>query len=293
MNLGENDLKNLCTAAIEAARKAGKYISETRPQNVQHKTGGEHLASQVVTEVDQQSQEIILQILEPTLAPFDLALLTEESEDDHSRLEKDYFWCIDPLDGTLSFIQGEPGYSVSIALIARDGTPQIGVVYDPVEQTLYHAIKGQGAFRDGIPWKLPAPPTGPHPLRLITDHSFAEHTCSPAVLKELERISAELGFQGLETLLRGGGVMNALWVLENTPACYFKFPRPKEGGGCLWDFAASACIFNEIGAIVTDIHGNPLDLNRADSCYMNHRGILYTTDDTLAGKIRNLYTLLT
>lgn len=295
MNLGENDLKNLCAAAIEAARAAGQYISETRPHNVQRKAGGEHLASQVVTEVDQKSQEIILEILEPTLAPFDLALLTEESEDDHSRLEKAYFWCIDPLDGTLSFINGEPGYAVSIALVSREGVPQIGVVFDPVGQTLYHAIKGQGAFRDqGSRLQVSAGGiAGPAPLRMITDHSFAEHTCRPAVLEALEEISAELGYHGVETLLRGGGVMNALWVLENTPACYFKFPREKEGGGCLWDFAASACIFNETNAIVTDIHGEPLDLNRADSCYMNHRGILYTTDETLAEKIRKLYNLLT
>ncbi|MDH3346300.1 MAG: hypothetical protein OEL75_03870, partial [Kiritimatiellaceae bacterium] len=93
------------------------------------------------------------------------------------------------------------------------------------------------------------------------------------------------GFKGLETLRRGGGVMNALWVLENTPACYFKFPREKESGGCLWDFAASACIFNETDAIATDIHGKPLDLNRPDSCYMNHRGILFSTDPELAEQI--------
>ena len=52
---------------------------------------------------------------------YDLALLTEELEDDGSRHVKDYFWCIDPIDGTLPFTQKKPGYGVSIALVARDG----------------------------------------------------------------------------------------------------------------------------------------------------------------------------
>ncbi|MEZ4955040.1 MAG: inositol monophosphatase family protein [Saprospiraceae bacterium] len=44
------------------------------------------------------------------------------------------------MDGTLAFINKHPGFSVSIALIANDGTPHIGVVYDPSTDTLYQAI---------------------------------------------------------------------------------------------------------------------------------------------------------
>ena len=80
--------------------------------------------------------------------------------------------------------------------------------------------------------------------------------------------------------------MNAWGVLVNAPACYFKVPGPK-GGGSLWDFAATACVFQEVGAVATDIHGDPLDLNRADSSYMNHRGVLFASDDSLATRIRN------
>lgn len=290
MELTLENLTELAGVAIKAARTAGEYIAETRPHDVQRKAGGEFLASQVVTEVDQKSQDIILEILEPTLTKFDLALLTEESEDDHSRLEKDYFWCIDPLDGTLAFIEGNPGYSVSIALVSREGIPEIGVVFDPVTKTLYHAVRGQGAFRDQRS-RIQVAAGGVDdaaPLQMITDHSFAELVCAPAVLEALEEISSEFGYEGVETLRRGGGVMNALWVLDHPPACYFKFPRKKEGGGCLWDFAASTCIFNETEAIATDIHGKPLDLNRPDSCYMSHRGILFATDERLAEKIRAL-----
>jgi fructose-1,6-bisphosphatase/inositol monophosphatase family enzyme len=289
MTLTAENLISLAQYAISAARKAGIYIAETRPHEVQRKACGDNLASQVVTEVDRQSQDMILQILAPTLEIFDLALLTEESEDDLGRLDKDAFWCIDPIDGTLPFIEAVPGYAVSIALVSRDGTPLVGVVYDPFELTLYHAIRGQGAYRNGIAWQAAGTDDAAVALSLITDRSFAEQACYPKVLAMLERVSGEFGFRGLETTTHGGGVMNACWVLENPPACYFKFPRPQEGGGSCWDFAATACIFHEAGAIATDIFGAPLELNRPESTFMNHRGILYATDAGIAKQIMQWY----
>ncbi|MBT5915916.1 MAG: inositol monophosphatase, partial [Opitutae bacterium] len=118
------DLNRLTIHAVNAALDAGNLIKRYQDIEVEvlHKDGGDTYASQVVTEVDQKAQDAILRILEPTCCEFDLALLTEESEDDRSRFEKNYFWCIDPLDGTLPFTRKEPGYSVSIALVARDGS---------------------------------------------------------------------------------------------------------------------------------------------------------------------------
>lgn len=273
MILAPQDLNTLCDYAIAAARTAGKHISETRPTDVQRKSSGDNLASQVLTEVDGQSQEMILQILDPTFAEFDLALLTEESADDGSRLDKDYFWCIDPIDGTLPYIEGVPGYAVSIAMVSKAGVPQIGVVYDPVEHTLYHAIKRQGAFRNSVPWKLLSETSGR--LQFFADRSAAKESYCIDAAKTLDA----------EITSTGGGVMNALWCLENPPACYFKFPKSSEGGGSLWDYAATACIFHEIGAVASDAFGAPLDLNRSDSSYMNHRGILYATNRGLAQKL--------
>ena len=130
MKLTQAELGELADLAIEAAVTAGEMIATSRPKEVDHKATGATLASQVVTEIDRQSEDIILDILRPTLEPSfrehcELGLLTEEQDDDGSRLTADSFWCIDPLDGTLPFIEGAPGYAVSIALIERDGTPQI------------------------------------------------------------------------------------------------------------------------------------------------------------------------
>ena len=168
------DLEALTREASQAALEAGEIIRshQNRDVDVLHKEGGDTYASQVVTEVDRKAQDAILQVLGPTCEELDLAVLTEESEDDHGRLEKDFFWCIDPMDGTLPFIRREPGYSVSIGLVAKDGSPRIGVVYDPVHDVLWQATKGEGILRNGEPWTLDV---SSEELTFTYDRSFADH----------------------------------------------------------------------------------------------------------------------
>ena len=155
MHLSKQDLDDLLQCAVAAARAAGAFIQSSAASGieVQHKSGGSNIAAQVVTEVDLRADAMITEALLPTCARYDLALLTEEGTDDRARLEKDAFWSVDPLDGTLAFIESRPGYSVSIGLVARDGTPLIGVVYNPVTDILYSAVQGQGAQRQGSPWR--------------------------------------------------------------------------------------------------------------------------------------------
>lgn len=271
MKLTATDLQQLCQLAIAAARSAGEYIASTRPEKIEHKKHQGSLASQVVTEIDHQSQRRILQLLEPSLSQYDLGLLTEERPDDGSRLNKDYFWCVDPLDGTLSFIEGTAGYAVSIALVSRQGIPVIGVVFDPVEQALYHAVRGGGACKNSKPWQ-PNLLQANAPLTIYTDRSALTN---PMYKQIAQTINATCKTYG-------GAVMNAIWCLENASACYFKLTKPNNGGGCLWDFAATSCLYHELGAWSSDVHGEPLNLNHAESVYLNHCGILFTTCSAVA-----------
>jgi 3'-phosphoadenosine 5'-phosphosulfate (PAPS) 3'-phosphatase len=281
------ELVELSKQAVQAALEAGRVIRSYRERDVEveYKDGGHTAASQVVTEVDRKAQDAILRLLEPASQKLDIAVLTEEREDDRSRLEKDYFWCIDPMDGTLSFITGEEGYSVSIALVARAGSPQLGVVYDPVRDVLYEAIRDQGLKRNGSSWN---PEPGGSELTFTYDRSFVDRPEFDEVVERLETHARSIGLQRLNATQYGGAVMNACHVLERAPGCHFKFPKPREGGGCLWDYAATACLFREAGAVVSDASGDPLDLNRADSTFMNHRGVVYATDATLAAKVREI-----
>jgi len=287
MKLSCNDLFVLNQCAVSAAYKAGAIISKYSEVDlvVKNKKAGESEASKVVTEVDLLSQEIILETVFPTLSTFDLGLLSEERIDDSTRFEKDFFWCIDPLDGTLPFIEFVSGFSVSIALVSKSGVPHIGVIYDPTEKTLYNAVVGNGAFRNGDEFILKSSNISKEVLTVILDRSFVKHSKFESRLKVLKSIAAECGYKDFKIVSHGGAAMNACWVLENAPALYLKLPKSKEGGGSLWDFAATATIFSELGAWVSDINGNALDLNRKESTFMNHNGVLYSSDSELSKKI--------
>ena len=284
------DLQSLAETAVAAARSAGRIISQSSDQEieVEHKDGGHTYASQVVTEVDRKAQDAILEILNSASDEYDFALLTEESEDDHSRFQKEYFWCIDPLDGTLPFTKKEPGYSVSIALVAKCGKPQIGVVYDPVHDVLWEAAIGRGVKKNDQPWMMNSD------LEVLTftyDRSFEKHPERQRVLDELNSYAQAIGLTKVHATQYGGAVINACHALESAPGCHFKFAKLEEGGGSIWDYAATACLFEQAGAFVSDVYGDALDLNRLDSTFMNHRGAVYATDTSLASKIRAILTV--
>jgi len=288
MSFGQSDLSWLTERAIEAAQLAAAYIARSRPTTVHHKQSGASLASQVVTDIDRDAEELVLSVLAPSLARYDIGIVTEERPDTSERHCKDYFWSIDPLDGTLPFIEGEAGFAVSIGLVARDGRPVIGVVVDPARNVTYQATRGQGATRNGAALSVARRPTG-RMLRAFVDRSFAEGSFRPRIEGVLRTIASDRGLDGLEVHSGAGAVVNACQVLESPPACYFKLPKNGEGGGSIWDFAATACLFAEAGAVVSDIHGGRLDLNRTGSTFMNHRGVLFATDEALAEQIRALY----
>ncbi|MEQ8706868.1 MAG: inositol monophosphatase family protein [Phaeodactylibacter sp.] len=268
------NLPLLSTIAIRAALAAGQVIQKAVNEDVvvEQKQGGESYASQVVTAVDKACEAIILSELIPTCEEFDLALLSEETEDDGSRFEKDFFWCVDPMDGTLAFINKRPGFSVSIALVAKDGTPYIGVVFDPVTHTLYHAVKGKGAFKNDRPWSPEC--TNPH-LTYVTDRQLKDTPQAAEINSFLQEQVETLQLNGVKEINGAGAVLNALRVLENGPACMLKFPKKEQGGGSIWDFAATACIYQELGLPATNFNGGRLDLNRKESTFMNHEGVLY------------------
>ena len=103
----------------------------------------------LVTEIDKKSEAIILAFIRERFP--DHGILAEESG--QSAGEADYFWTVDPLDGTTNYAQGLPIFSISIALSYR-GQTVLGIVYAPVLNELYYAIRGQGAFLNDKPIRV-------------------------------------------------------------------------------------------------------------------------------------------
>jgi 3'-phosphoadenosine 5'-phosphosulfate (PAPS) 3'-phosphatase len=305
MKLTRLQLMKLTRLAEKAATQAGSMIEsiiENDPRlkqvSIKQKQSGSSPASQVVTEVDLKSEKIILEILEPSLQQYELALLSEETIDDNSRFNRDYFWCIDPLDGTLAFTESRPGFSISIALVSKDGEPLIGVVYDPSTHTLFSSTKGAGVFKNGAAFaltksnqenshKLNSHKLNSHKLTIFTEPSLIEHPSFTSIRSALSQTDISLSWNEIELKQGGGAVINACKVLENHPAVYFKLPKASEGGGSSWDFAATSAIFSELGLVVTDVFGKPLQLNKRGNTFMNHCGVVYASDHYIAEVVQN------
>ena len=128
--------------AVKAAIDAGNAILEIYAQDFEVEFKADESP---LTAADKAAHEIIVQALEATPYP----VLSEESEKisyEERRAWKTY-WLVDPLDGTKEFIKKNGEFTVNIALI-EDGVPTRGVVYVPVEDTLYLGLE-TGAWKAG------------------------------------------------------------------------------------------------------------------------------------------------
>ena len=270
MSLTAITLSELCETAIGAAQAAGEFIQSVDREKItrKYKDAGSSSASQVVTDVDFRSETIIRECLSESCTRWDIAFVGEESsqhpgDQPPDRFSKSNFWCVDPLDGTLPFVEGRSGYAVSIALVERSGAPLIGVVYDPASGTLVHAVKGQGACRDRSPMGRGQKKSAA--LMVFADGSLPTQHDYDETVGLLNACANDSGLEGIEMVYGNGAVRNACQVLDYATACYIKLPKSENGGGSIWDFAATACIAREAGAWASNIHGASLDLNRRDS----------------------------
>ena len=142
------------------------------------------------------------------------------------------YWCIDPLDGTSNYAAGLPFFAVSIALII-DRKQHLGLIYDPVRDEMFSAIKGEGAFLNGKP-------LNPSQMK------FTEN--KPVVaeidLKRLpETLVVKLVTERIFASQRniGSSAIDWCWMAAG------RFDIYLHGGQKLWDYAAGSLIFSEAG----------------------------------------------
>lgn len=128
----------------QIAVTAGNAIMEiyTKDFTIEYKDDNSPL-----TQADKESNKIICEAL-VELYP-NIPIMSEESKqtDYQERKKWQYYWCIDPIDGTKEFIKKNDEFTVNIALIFNN-TPVLGVVYAPALDELYYAKKGEGAFKN-------------------------------------------------------------------------------------------------------------------------------------------------
>jgi myo-inositol-1(or 4)-monophosphatase len=168
--------------------------------------------------------------------------LSEESENDPTRLTKRRVWVIDPIEGTRAYIAGRADWSISAALV-EDGRPTVAVVLVPVSDEIFTAVLGKGATRNSAPI---AASTGAGidgarfagPRRVL--ESIATRNPGLVAIPRIFSLALRLA------RLAQGEIDAAI----------------AGGNGCDWDLAAADLLVHEAGGMLTSLDGKPLIYNQ-------------------------------
>jgi len=227
-------------AAKAAAREAGRLLRENVDKRGEIMFKG---AVDLVTHFDRKSQEMIFRRLSAAFPGH--GFLAEEglSLPGTSGCR----WIIDPIDGTTNFAHTFPIFCVSIAL-EQKGEVVGGVVYDPMRDELFEAVRGRGAFLNGARVRVSDIPelgkallaTGfPYDVRTSSFNNVREFNAFIVRAQAVRRC----GSAALDLCYVACGRFDGFWELKLKP----------------WDVAAGALIIEEAGGRVSDFEGRTFD----------------------------------
>ena len=223
-------LKSIDKKSIEIiAKEAGKAIIEiyNKDFRIEYKDDKSPL-----TEADLKSNEIICNSL-LELYP-NIPILSEENKAApyEERKKWEYYWCIDPIDGTKEFIKKNGEFTVNIALIHKD-IPVLGVVYAPVLDDMYSAKQNEGAFKNGK--KLPLY-TNENPSKKLSVVASKSH-----LSEETQVFIDALDTKEIEQVSKGSSLKLCM-VAEGIADIYPRLAPTME-----WDTAAADAVVREAG----------------------------------------------
>ena len=227
--------------AIQTARDAGSILADRMGRALQVSNKGD---IDLVTEADLASEKLIIERIK-THYPRHAILAEESGATEGIKTvtgQGDWRWIVDPLDGTTNYAHGYPCFCVSIAL-EREGSIELGVIYDPVRDEVFAAERGQGATLND------------RTIRVSTvDDLNAAMLCTGFPYNVRERPDFARDFvnftMNAQAVRRDGSAALDLAYL----ACG-RFDGFWEDGLNAWDIAAGLIMIEEAGGRTTDFHG--------------------------------------
>ncbi len=240
-------IQNELAVVEHLVREAGRLVAGFYATDVSVSYKG---VNDPVTAADHAANDCLMAGLAAAFP--DDGLLSEESADNPSRLQRRRVWIVDPLDGTKEFIGRIGEFSIMVGL-AIDGQPALGVVYQPVADVLYRGIPGEVAevVENGVVRPLAVSTlVDPVEMRLVASRSHRD----PLVATVCQRMGITQDRPSGSVGLKVGLLATAICDLYIHPS-----PGLKE-----WDTCAPEAVLRAAGGAITDAWGRPLTYNKAD-----------------------------
>ena len=261
-------MEELLRLAQQAALEAGKAIMEVYAQPFEVYTKDDNSP---VTQADLRASNIIKEMLSPTGLPF---VSEEDLPPDRSQFNR--YWLVDPLDGTVEFVNRNGEFTVNIALIDNK-QPVLGVIYAPVLDRMWNAECGMQNAECGMQNAELLPPTGHSAFSIDSVGCFAFHNSAFSIKQE--RPFTVLVSRSHRTPEVDAYINKVLRpahpdLVIDTQGSSLKFARLAEGSADVyvcysktkeWDTAAADAILRAAGGKVLRISdGQPLEYSKED-----------------------------
>ncbi len=261
--------------AASIVREAGARLREFFAQGVETEYKGD---VDLVTVADRTVEKLIRERLGAIFPEH--GIYGEEGT--RERMEQEFRWYVDPLDGTTNFAHGFPQFCVSMGLEQRpstlkpdeDGTLVAALIYDPLRDEIFTAERGRGALLNGKPLRVSGIPELAEAL-VATGFPSRKRHASPNIhfYQEFTLRShgvRRAGSAALDLAYVAAGRMDAFWEFNLNP----------------WDTAAGILLVEEAGGRVTDFAGRHYRLESREILASNgliHAELLGFFDDMFAG----------
>jgi myo-inositol-1(or 4)-monophosphatase len=232
------------TVAEDAARAAGSILRRHFREGVVMRNKD---VANLVSDADVEAENAVVESIRRHFP--DHAVLGEEAH--KADLSAEHLWVVDPLDGTANFAHKIPAVAVSIAYY-RAGRAEVGVVYNPITDDWYVAVRGQGATHNGEParvnehTRLDETMVGvgfPYDRGALMEATLA--AIGDVIRAEVHGVR-RIGSAALDLCMVGTGLFGAYFEYQLSP----------------WDYAAGRLFVEEAGGRVTDARGGPLGLGK-------------------------------
>ncbi|MCF6136954.1 inositol monophosphatase family protein [Pseudalkalibacillus berkeleyi] len=235
---------------MDWAYQAGSIIRESFKKQLTIETKSN--ADDLVTNMDKDVERYFIDNIRKHHP--DHQILGEEGSGDDVNSLEGTVWIIDPIDGTMNFVHQQTNFAISIG-VYHEGVGKVGIIYSVVNDEMFHAIAGSGAFLNDYPLsKLSEVELEKSLIAINATWITKNKLMNPSKLIPIVdgcRGTRSYGSAAIELAFVAAGRLDAYITMRLSP----------------WDFAAGKILIEEVGGTISTLDGTPLNLLGQNSIF--------------------------